>query len=116
MHIDEDQMFHGAALIQIAEFLGFKAINAFEGTSARGAFRINTGTGIYLKHATFPNEAHREYVFTFSKKKLDELDALKPQCQHLFIGMICVRAKEICCISIEEFEEHIERRRKALGR
>jgi hypothetical protein len=30
--------------------------------------------------------------------------------------MVCVRARQICCISIEEFEEHVERRRKSLGR
>ncbi|MGB7285034.1 MAG: hypothetical protein WBE13_22425 [Candidatus Acidiferrum sp.] len=116
MHIDKDQMFHGAALIQIAEYQAFKAINSFENPSARGAFRINASTGIYLKHASSPTEAHREYVFTFNKKNLGELNALKPQCEELFIGLVCVRAREICCISIKEFEEHIEGRRKALGR
>ncbi len=116
MHIDEDQMFHGAALVQIAEYKAFKAINRFENTSARGAFRINTNTGIYLKHASKPTVSHREYLFTFNKKNLAELEALKVQCSKLFVGMVCVKARHICCISIKEFEKHIKRRLKNLGR
>ena len=116
MPIDEDQMYHGAALVQIAEYKAFKAINPFENTSARGAFRINTDVGIYLKHASRPTQSHREYVFTFNKKNLAELEALKVQCPKLFVGMVCVRARQICCISIEEFEKHIRQQQESLGR
>jgi hypothetical protein len=116
MHIDDDQMFHGAALVQIAEYGEFKAINRFESTSARGAFRINTDIGIYLKHASRPTETHREYVFTFNKKNLAELEAIKVQCPKLFVGMVCVKARQVCCISMEEFQKHIKRRQKDLGR
>jgi hypothetical protein len=116
MHIDEDQMFHGAALVQIAEYASFKAINRFEDLSARGAFRINTSTGIYLKHASNPTGRYHEYLFTFNKKNLSELEALKRLCTRLFVVMVCVKAREICCVEIADIENHIERRRKSLGR
>lgn len=115
-YIDDDQMFHGAALVQIAEYPAFKAINRFGNTAARGAFRINTDTGLYLKHASHPTDSHREYAFTFSKKNLSDLKYLRTQCSTLFLGLVCVKAKQICCISADEFDKHVERRRKELGR
>lgn len=114
MHIDDDHMYHGAALTQIAEDPEFTAINRFENTSARGAFRINTSTGVYMKHASKP--VRGEYVFTFNQKNLAELEALKPQCTKLFIVMVCVKGRQICCITVEELETHIARRKDYAGK
>lgn len=114
MHIDDDHMFHGAALNQIADDEAFTAINRFENTTARGAFRINTSTGVYLKHASKP--VNSEYVFTFNQKNLHELAALKPQCTKLYIVMICVKARQNCCISMESFEAHVAERKADAGK
>ena len=114
MHIDDDHMFHVAALTQLAEDPEFTAINRFENTSARGAFRINTSTGVYLKHASKPIRG--EYVFTFNEKNLAELAALKPQCTRLFIVMVCVMDRQICCITNGDLEAHIARRKADAGK
>ena len=56
MKINDDHMYHGAALTQIAEHPTFKAVNAFwlNGKKSNAAFRINDTTGIYVKYAGFP--------------------------------------------------------------
>jgi hypothetical protein len=75
MHINDDHLYHGAALTQIAEYPTFKAINAFnsDGEKSRSAFIVNHDTGIYLKYATSPNKRWKEYVFTFTEAHLEEL-------------------------------------------
>ena len=56
MKINDDHMYHGAALIQIAEDPRFTAINVFQGGEgvSRSAFRINADIGVFLKYATKP--------------------------------------------------------------
>lgn len=115
MKINEDHLYHGAALTQIAEFPTFKAINAFElgGDKSRSAFIVNHDTGVYLKYATKPNKAFKEYVFTFTRANLDELAKLKAQHPRVFIVLVCHGAKEICTLTLERFEEHRAAREKA---
>src|SRR5579863_6484337 len=111
MAFDEQDMYHGAALIKIAEHQSFTAINRFIKTPLRGAFKINASTGVYLKPATKPIKG--EYIFTFTVANCVELSKLKPQCDRLFICFVCVAAKQICCINMDEFETHIKRRDEA---
>jgi hypothetical protein len=115
MKINEDHLYHGAALTQIAEFPTFKAINAFEigGEKSRSAFIVNHDTGVYLKYATKPNPAFKEYVFTFTQANLDELGKLKAQHPSLFIVLVRYGAKEICTLTLEKFEEHRQAREQA---
>jgi hypothetical protein len=49
MKIDDDHMYHGAALIQIAEHPQFTAINSFEGKLAHyeNTYRINGDVAVY---------------------------------------------------------------------
>ena len=56
MKINDDHMYHGAALTQIAEHPQFTAINAFKHANrpSRSAFRINDDIGVYLKYASKP--------------------------------------------------------------
>lgn len=117
MRINEDHLYHGAALTQIAEYPTFKAINAFEpnGAKSRSSFIVNHDTGIYLKYATSPTKAFREYVFTFNEANLAELEALKAHYARVFIVLICRRAKEICALTLDEFEAHRLRREKKKG-
>lgn len=108
MKINEDHLYHGAALTQIAEFPTFKAINAFElgGDKSRSAFIVNHDTGVYLKYATKPTKAFKEFVFTFTQANLKELGQLKAQHPRVFIVLVCYGAKEICTLTLERFEEH----------
>ena len=67
MKINDDHMYHGAALTQIAEHEQFTAINAFEhgGKTSRSAFIVNHDIGVYLKYAGKPVGRYKEYQFTF---------------------------------------------------
>ena len=77
MHINEDHLYHGPALTQIAEWPTFKAINAFEpkkGEKSRSAFTVNHDTGIYLKYASKPVGPFKGiHVFTFTEANLAEV-------------------------------------------
>jgi len=118
MHINDDHLYHGAALTQIAEYPTFKAINAFEvedGEKSRSAFIVNHDTGIYLKYASKPSEHYREYVFTFTTSNLGELKALTTHYDRVFVVLVCIRAKEICVLTFDEFEKHRSKRETAFG-
>jgi hypothetical protein len=118
MHIHDDHLYHGAALTQIAEYPTFKAINAFEpkkGEKSRSSFIVNHDTGVYLKYATSPTKTFKEYVFTFNQANLEELAALKAHHARVFIVLVCRLAKEICVLTLADFEAHRERREKAKG-
>jgi hypothetical protein len=115
MHIDDDHMYHGAALIQIAEQKEFKAINAFHDINARGAFQINNNIGVYIKHALNATNAHKEYVFAFSAKNISEIENLKDLGHKVFIVLVCIKVRQICCLTIDQFDKLISERERARG-
>ena len=117
MKINDDHMYHGSALTQIAEHPQFTAINAFHrGTQkSRSAFRVNDDVGIYLKYATAATEPFDEYPFTFLQQHLDEIEALSQKTDRLYLIFVCVRAKQICCVRRNELYDLIAKRRLARG-
>jgi hypothetical protein len=117
MHIHDDHMYHGAALTQIAEHPAFTAINAFKnnGEKSRCAFRINDGIGTFIKYATAPKGRYTEYLFTFQKTHLDELEMLRGKCGKVFAVLVCIKDKEICVLSDGELTKLIALRQKVFG-
>ena len=117
MKINDDHMYHGAALTQIVEHPTFKAVNAFwlNGKKSNAAFRINDTTGIYVKYAGFPRGSSKEYIFTFTRAHLDELSVLREHCTRVFIVLVCIRIKEICVISYGQLLQMIGLRKKVRG-
>jgi hypothetical protein len=118
MKIDDDHMYHGAALIQIAEHPQFTAINSFKGKLAayENAYRINSDIAVYLKYAAKPNKSHQEYVFTFSMANLDELAALVKVNGKTYLALVCVQAREVCSLPYDRLQKLIVRRQKAVGK
>lgn len=114
MKINDDHMYHGAALTQIAEHPTFKAVNAFwlNGKKSQAAFRINDTTGIYVKYAALPHGSIKEYIFTFTKAHLDELAVLREHCTRVFVVLVCIKIKEICVISYGQLMQMIDLRRE----
>lgn len=110
-------MYHGAALTQVAEHPQFTAINAFQHKSntSRCGFVINNDIGIYIKYATKKRKPFDEFVFTFTKDHIVELNALIQKAGKAFIVFVCVEAEEICCISQREFKDLIAARRAKCG-
>ena len=118
MKIDDDHMYHGAALIQIAEDPQFTAINSFKGklASYENAYRVNSDIAVYLKYCSNPNNSHQEYVFTFNQANLAELEAIAKVVPNTFLSLVCVKAREVCCLPYSELMRLIRRRTKAAGR
>lgn len=117
MRIDDDHMYHGAALIQIAEDPRFTAINSFKLASgvSRSAYRINDDIGVYLKYASKPTKAHREYPFTFLKQHLAEIAEIAKTTQKVFAALVCVKARQVCCLPYSDLARLIDARRKEKG-
>jgi len=117
MRINDDHMYHGAALTQIAEHPTFKAINAFwqNGRKSSCAFRINDTTGIYIKYAGLPRGPAKEYIFTFRKPHLEELAKLREQCTKVFVVLVCIKTKAICVISYGQLQQMIAVRQRFRG-
>jgi hypothetical protein len=117
MTIDDDHLYHGAALIQIAEDPQFTAINSLALPSgvSRSAYRINDSIAVYLKYASKPKGAVKEYQFTFTKEHLDELEAISEVAPDLFVALVCVQAREICCLTYAQLNQLIGYRRTDVG-
>jgi hypothetical protein len=119
MSISVKDMYHGAALIQIAEYPTFKAINSFEpveGQKSRAAFSVNHDTGIYLKYGSNPNRAFKEYSFVFNKANFDELRALRTRYgARVFVVLVCVKGKEICILKLDELDQKRAEREQEKG-
>ena len=116
MKIDDNHMYHGAALLQIAEHPMFTAINTIEisGQKSRSAYRINDRIGIFLKYASEPSNIG-EYSFQFNNDHLRELDGVASQMAHTFIALVCVKDREIACLRLDQLLALVERRRKKKG-
>ena len=117
MKINDDHMYHGAALTQIAEHPQFTAINAFKhnGAISRSSFIINTDIGVYLKYATKATKPFDEFPFTFLTPNLGELNELESHFEKVYLGLVCVSAKQVCAISYEQFKGLLAARREAKG-
>ena len=65
-------MYHGAALIQIAEHPEFTAINSLKvkGKVLPNSYKINDGIGVHMKYASRPANTFGEYQFTLPQEEL----------------------------------------------
>jgi hypothetical protein len=115
MKINDDHMYHGAVLTQIAEHPQFTAINAFKsaGAVSRSAFRVNDDIGVYLKYASKPKAPYDEYMFTFGEDHLIELESLKKKCARVFLALVCVHERQICCLPYSALLQLLAARKKA---
>jgi len=119
MKIIKTALFQGAALLQIAEYPTFKAINPFvleNGANSRSAFIINTDTAVYIKYAQKTTKAFGEHLFGFTELNFTELNELKKRFKsRVFVVLVCMKANEICVLTLDELQEHVMRRKSAKG-
>jgi hypothetical protein len=117
VRIDDDHLYHGAALNQIAEDPHFTAINALSAGRAklRNSYRINDDIGVHLKYCTKPSGQVKEYKFTFTTEHLADLRKVNEQAAKTYLVLICVDNRQICCLSLTELEVLIRSRREAIG-
>jgi hypothetical protein len=109
-----EHKFIGAALMQIAEHEQFTAINSMkiEGVKINNAFKINNNIGLLCKYASEPN-ARGEYLFTFQPEHLATIKKISKANDYSFIALVCIVDSEICCLSVEDFNNLIQNRRKS---
>lgn len=117
MNIKDQHLYHGDALMQIAEHEDFTAINRLDvlSTQSSSAFRINANIGVYLKYNSVKPKANGEFPFTFSQDNLKELADIEGQLKKVFLALVCVRAREVCIINLPKLREMIAIREKAAG-
>ena len=112
MKISDDHMYHGAALLQIAEDPKFTAINSIDvsGQKSRSAYQINNNTGIFLKYASKPSKNLGEYPFTFTSDHLRELETVAKKVTSTFIALVCVKDRQIACLTLPQLNDLVNRR------
>lgn len=117
MKICDYHMYHGAALIQVAEDERFTAINSLKtGTELHhNAYKINDEIVLFLKYASDIKPPHNEYLFTFTREHLKALKEIYKTNPSTFIAMVCVGDREICCLSYEELDNLIDSREAEKG-
>lgn len=117
MKIRDNHKYHGAALDQIAEHDLFTAINVLKvkGKVSRSAYRVNDSIAVYLKYATRPQGRFKEYVFTFTQDHLAELEEIASTGDRLFLALVCVKDREICCVPYKVLRALVRERKAAAG-
>lgn len=117
MKIRDDHLYHGSALFQIAEHPEFTAINSLKikGPVLQNSFRINDSIGVHFKYARVVTEAWQEYQFNFPKDELDELSKIRGAVDALLLGLVCVKDREICCLTYEQLRGLVDARKAAKG-
>lgn len=117
MKITQEHLYHGAVLNQIAEHPQFTAINSLlvRGRTSRSAFKINNDIAVFIKYATQPIGPYQEYTFGFNSDNLSELKSISDAGNELFLALVCVGEKEICCFSYDILVDLIAERRRQRG-
>ncbi len=117
MKIDDDHLYHGAALIQIAEHPHFTAINSLKsgGHIVRVAYKINNDIAVYFKYSSKAKGQYKEFIFTFTDEHIEEIAAIAIANTKCFIALICVSEREIACLSYEQLNKLFKARRNALA-
>lgn len=116
MKIHDDHLFHGAALIQIAEHPNFTAINSLKlgGEVVRVAYKINNDIAVYFKYASKKPNKFQENIFTFHKDHLDEIASICAVNSKCFVALVCVEDREICCLPYAKLQSLLQARNTAL--
>lgn len=118
MHIDDDHRHYGSALIQIAENEHFTSINAFryKGVVSRCGFKVNRDAGVHIRYRSEPQGQNIPvYTFTFSKDNIAELKYMKRRLKRVFLALVCVQDRQICCLPLCRFESLVDLRHRAKG-
>ena len=118
MHIQDEHFYHGAALNQIAEHERFTAINSLKikGETSHTAFRINDRVSLYPKYCKNPHGAYKEYKFTFTEGQINEIKEIHDNGDELYIALVCVKDREVCCIPYATLNDLIAKRQAAAGK
>ena len=118
MRIDNEDYFHGAALVQVARHnscSGVVGVKPADG-GVRGMFLVNTFTALCLRFARVPIRRSRStYLFKFDEPALDALYRLTSEFPAVFLGFVCEPVGHICCLALDDFRKLHDLRQQAEG-
>jgi hypothetical protein len=118
--IEDQHIYHGAALTQIAEADQFTAINPLDLMQKRlsSAFRINDNIGVYLKYNSVKARPNGEFPFVFSQDNLKELAGMADhlKLKKVFVVLVCYKARQVCVITLQRLKEMIAIREKVANK
>jgi len=98
VRIQNQDMFHGAALTQIVESSDFTALN--RDPDKYGMYLLNHDRRLLIKHASAPR-ADGKYAFTFRPDDLELLAACEEMSPgKVFLALVC-GSEVICGLSME---------------
>lgn len=100
MKTNDRHFYHGAALGQIVEYGGFKALNKLD--EKYGHYLVNTNQRVMVKYSTATDEWH----FTFSEDDLEILKKDLEQPGKTFVCLVCGKST-ICALTEDEFQKLI---------
>jgi hypothetical protein len=105
MKIQEQDLYHGAALTQIVESGQFTALN--RDGQKYGLYVVNHNRRLLIKHRTAAGKQGR-YRFTFSVAELDTLQQhAATNGTRIFVALVCGQ-RVICCLSVVELATMID--------
>lgn len=97
MKIQEQDRYHGPALVQIVEHKSFKAVNRV--SEKYGHYLINTDTELFVKYRT--NDS-TPWTFTWQPDEVRILRKAVKSKKHVFICLVC-GSTTICALNEDEF-------------
>ena len=102
MKIQEQDRFHGPALMQIVEHKSFKALN--RASKGYGHYQINTDRQAFVKYRTSKKPP---WTFTFAPDELQAIRSSLKSGDKVYVCLVC-GSVTICCLSEEELKGVID--------
>jgi hypothetical protein len=102
MKIQEQDRFHGPALMQIVEHKSFKALN--RASNRYGHYLINTDRQVFVKYRTNKTQS---WTFVFQPDELQALRSALKSGDKVYVCLVCGTVT-ICCLSEEELKTVID--------
>lgn len=111
MKIKLEDLYLGAALIQIAKDKHFTAINSLKIKSdvVKNAYKINDSKALFCKYGEKPN-TQGEYQFNFTEDHIAAIKTALQTFESVYIAFCCVEVAEICCITGNQFSALLSQR------
>ena len=102
MKIQEQDIYHGTALMQIVEHRSFKALN--RASSVYGHYLINTNRQVFAKYAT---KTGSPWQFTFQPKNVKAIAGAVVSGDRVFACLVCGQVT-ICTLTEHEIRQVID--------
>lgn len=101
MKIQDQDLYHGAALTQIVEHKSFKALN--RASEKYGHYLVNTDKHVFVKYRTVNRSP---WTFTVQPDELAVIKAEIDQNYEVFLCLVC-GGKTVCALNSEEINNVI---------